>query len=95
MNDPIVTKITWDAEWNEYTVDRPNWDGGKVVGLEEIATYIERDSQILLPIVVGETKNAYGLRMLKELAAEIRRLDPDAPDTSVRPHGYPGAGLGT
>lgn len=87
MNDPKVMEIT-------YTNGTDRWESGKVVGLEEIATYIESDAEIFLPIVVEETKRAYGLRLLKELAAEIRRLDPDAPDTSVRPHGYPGACLG-
>jgi hypothetical protein len=96
MNEPTVVNITYEGGGRGrrcgYYVDQPNWDGGTVVGLEEIAAYIENDSEILLPIVVEETKRAYGLRLLKELAAEIRRMAPAAPE--VRPHGYPGAALG-
>lgn len=87
MNEPLVMNITCRAG------SESQWESGPVVGLEEIATYIENDSQIFLPIVPGETKRAYGLRLLKELAAEIRRMAPAEP--VVRPHGYPGAGLGT
>ena len=45
--------------------------------IEIIARYIETDSQCLMPMraeYIGETKYAYGLRMLKVLAEEIREL---------------------
>lgn len=40
--------------------------------VEEIAHYIETESECLMPIVVEETKRAYGRRLLKVLAAELR-----------------------
>ena len=40
--------------------------------VERIAHYIEEDSECLIPIVVEETKHAYGVRVLKAMAAEIR-----------------------
>lgn len=39
---------------------------------DRIATYIESESECLMPIVVEETKHDYGVRLLKVMAAEIR-----------------------
>lgn len=72
MNQPTVYNVRQDVEG--WCVTPGDFEGDELVFLEEIATYIERDSEILLPIVPGETKHDYGLRMLKELAAEIRRF---------------------
>lgn len=44
----------------------------KTCSVEEIASYIENDSECLMPIVVEETRHAYGVRLLKTLAAELR-----------------------
>jgi hypothetical protein len=50
-------------------------DNDSLVGI--IATYIERHSECPMPIVCGETKHDYGLRLLKTLANEIRTLQSD------------------
>lgn len=42
--------------------------------IEEMAHYAEAECGCPMPIVVGETKHAYGLRLLKALAAEMRTL---------------------
>jgi uncharacterized protein YbgA (DUF1722 family) len=44
----------------------------KRTSVEEIAHYIESDSDCLMPIVVEETKHDYGVRLLKIMADEIR-----------------------
>lgn len=49
------------------------------VTVEEIATYIESDSDCLMPIVLEETKRDYGVRLLKVMADEIRaKFSPEA-----------------
>jgi hypothetical protein len=85
-NQPPVIKVSYRN--GSYYVDRPNWDGGDVVSLEEIATYIEMDCECLMEIVPGETKHSYGLRLLRCLAAEIRALKrpypvPAAPESNL------------
>lgn len=41
--------------------------------LEDIAVYIESDSECLMDIVIGETKREYGVRLLKVMANELRQ----------------------
>lgn len=74
MNEPKVINITYDGKRGAYFVDQYNWNGGDVVSVVEMATYIERNCGFPIPIIVGETKHDYGLRMLKALAHEVRNL---------------------
>lgn len=48
--------------------------------VERIASYIESDSECLMPIVLEETRHAYGVRLLKAMADEIRRKFPEGVD---------------
>jgi hypothetical protein len=42
--------------------------------VEEIAHYIETDSECLMEIVPEETRHAYGVRLLRTMAKEIREM---------------------
>ena len=49
---------------------------------EKIAHWLEHDSGALMPIVVGETKYDYGVRLLKAVAGEVRRKFVSPPAAS-------------
>lgn len=48
------------------------WESGEVVSLEGIAQYIERDCECMMTLNPEESRLAYGRRLLKVLAEEIR-----------------------
>jgi hypothetical protein len=72
--DGLLTRV-WDRmKKAEYQLADARDENTKLRAslVEEIAVYIESDSECLIPIVVDETRHDYGVRMLKAMAGEIR-----------------------
>jgi hypothetical protein len=71
-------------------VGKPPLKPGAAELIEEIAAYVESDSECLMPIVVEETRHQYGVRLLKVMAEEIRTkfaLAPVPADLKPAPEG--------